>query len=77
MPQPVRLGHIHKFALPFNQHRPGTRPPARDMSRPAAPEPEPNLVFSERRAQISDQINRACNRPARRLQAGESWREWR
>ena len=67
MPRPVRLGHIHKSALPFNQHQPRTPAAGAGHARPAAPEPEPNLVFSERRrtdqrAQIIQSQNLACDR---------------
>ncbi len=46
-PRPVRLGHIHKFASPVNQHPPpNPRPPARTLVRPAAPVPgtKPGLL---------------------------------
>jgi hypothetical protein len=36
---PVRLGHIHKFTLPFNQHPPPPRRRRRTPVRPAAPHP--------------------------------------
>ncbi len=61
-PRPVRLGHIHKFASPVNQHPPpNPRPPARTLVRPAAPVPgtKPGLLrmpfgTSELRGQNSE-----------------------
>ncbi len=54
-PGPVRLGHIHKFALPFNQHPPRNPGAAgAGHARPAAPEPERNL--SSPNASLGDRM---------------------
>jgi hypothetical protein len=62
-PRPVRLGHIHKSASPFNQHQPGTPatgagtfPPGRPGTRNQTWS-SPNITCSDRIAQISRLAN--------------------
>ena len=55
---------------PFNQHRPDTRSPARDRSRPVDPTPEqtwssPNVVFRDQMSQGSEPARRGpCRCPS-------------
>ena len=76
MPRPVRLGHIHKSASPFNQRQPrnpgrrrGTSPPGRPGTRtkPGLARTKPGLLRASG-AQISSSAhtkqNLACDSPA-------------
>jgi hypothetical protein len=65
MPRPVRLGHIHKSALPFNQRQP-RNPGRRRGTMPARPPRNRNQTWSSPNvgAQVRSSAHIEQNRPA-------------